>query len=85
MDSKLISCGWLELAAGLYNLRSDPKHCREVNVRPVSRCQIELDVGWQNVLSHSLEIDEFSRIAPIRILSFDIECTNRKGRYWKWG
>jgi DNA polymerase delta subunit 1 len=43
-----------------------------------SRCQIEVDVAWNNFISHEPE-GEWSDIAPFRILSFDIECAGRKG------
>lgn len=33
---------------------------------------------WDKFISHLPE-DEWSRIAPLRILSFDIECAGRKG------
>ena len=44
----------------------------------MSRCQIEVDVSWEDFISHEPE-GEWSTIAPIRILSFDIECAGRKG------
>ena len=44
----------------------------------MSRCQIELDVSWEDFVSHAPEGD-WSTIAPFRILSFDIECAGRKG------
>lgn len=43
-----------------------------------TRCQIEVDIAWDNVKIYPIE-GEWSKIAPIRILSFDIECSNRKG------
>lgn len=52
------------------------RHC----VRPlqVSLCQYEVDVGWTDLISHPAE-GEWQRIAPLRVLSFDIECAGRKG------
>ena len=47
-------------------------------VAPVSRCQIELDVEWDKLISHPPD-GEWSKVAPLRILSFDIECAGRKG------
>lgn len=44
----------------------------------VSLCQLEVDVAWDSFIAHSPEGD-WSTIAPIRILSFDIECAGRKG------
>ena len=45
---------------------------------PTSKCQIELDISWEDIISHSAE-GEWQKIAPLRILSFDIECATRKG------
>ena len=44
----------------------------------MSKCQIELDVTWDKIVSHTAE-GEWQNIAPLRILSFDIECKGRKG------
>lgn len=44
----------------------------------VSLCQYEVDIGWTDFLSHPAE-GEWQRIAPLRVLSFDIECAGRKG------
>lgn len=33
---------------------------------------------WSDVISHPPE-GEWQRIAPLRVLSFDIECAGRKG------
>ena len=44
----------------------------------VSKCQIELDISWEQIVSHTAE-GEWQKIAPVRILSFDIECEARKG------
>jgi DNA polymerase delta subunit 1 len=61
---------WLEIPAGKYSLRSD--------TQKISNCQIEFDCSAPNLLSHEPE-GEWSKIAPLRILSFDIECAGRKG------
>lgn len=44
-----------------------------------THCQIETDIAWDDVVIYSTE-GEWSKIAPLRILSFDIECASRKGR-----
>lgn len=44
----------------------------------VSLCQYEVDVAWTDLISHPAE-GEWQRIAPLRVLSFDIECAGRKG------
>ena len=43
-----------------------------------SRCNIEIDVYYNYIQSHTC-IGIYNAIAPIRILSFDIECQGRKG------
>ena len=41
-------------------------------------CQIELDVWAHHIISHPADGD-WQRIAPLRIMSYDIECAGRKG------
>jgi DNA polymerase delta subunit 1 len=43
-----------------------------------STCQIELDVWYDKLIAHQPE-GEWQNMAPLRILSFDIECSGRKG------
>jgi hypothetical protein len=42
------------------------------------RCQIEFDVWAHDIISYPTE-GEWQRIAPLRIMSYDIECAGRKG------
>lgn len=71
--------------------KSSPKKSRQFHVpeqflSPVAshtRCQLEFDIAWNDIVIYSTE-GEWSKIAPIRILSFDIECASRKGRPWLW-
>jgi DNA polymerase delta subunit 1 len=44
----------------------------------VTRVQIEVDVSVEHIMSHVPE-GEWAKVAPFRILSFDIECAGRKG------
>ena len=44
----------------------------------MTRAQIEVDVSVDDMISHAPE-GEWAKVAPFRILSFDIECANRKG------
>lgn len=68
--------------------KSSPKKSRLVQIpdkflSPATgqtRCQLELDIAWNDVAIYSTE-GEWSKIAPIRILSFDIECASRKGKF----
>ncbi|KAG8176686.1 hypothetical protein JTE90_018415, partial [Oedothorax gibbosus] len=68
VDTKIVGCNWIEIPAGKYKKMASPS----------SRCQIEIEVAWNNLISHEPEGD-WSKIAPVRILSFDIECAGRKG------
>lgn len=80
VDSEVVGCSWIEIPSGKYHMRkkhhndkNDPK-----NPPPVSRCQVELDVSWEDFIAHQPE-GEWAKVAPFRILSFDIECAGRKG------
>ena len=50
----------------------------ENRLRPQTKCQLEVDVSYEDLISHPAE-GEWQKIAPLRILSFDIECAARKG------
>ena len=50
----------------------------DVQPHPQTKCQIEIDVSFEEFISHPAE-GEWQKIAPLRILSFDIECKGRKG------
>uniref|UniRef100_A0A667Y482 DNA polymerase n=1 Tax=Myripristis murdjan TaxID=586833 RepID=A0A667Y482_9TELE len=69
VDTDVVGCCWIELPKGKYRVREE---------RSVSLCQYEVDVGWTDLISHPAE-GEWQRIAPLRVLSFDIECAGRKG------
>ncbi|KAG8521459.1 DNA polymerase delta catalytic subunit [Galemys pyrenaicus] len=69
VDADIVGCNWLELPAGKYFLRPTEK---------ATLCQLEVDVRWSDVVSHPPE-GPWQRIAPLRVLSFDIECAGRKG------
>ena len=43
-----------------------------------SNCQIEAYVHYRDLVSHPAD-GEWAKMAPLRILSFDIECAGRKG------
>ena len=69
-DSQIVGCNWIELPVGKYKIR-------EKGLKK-SRCQLEVDVAWDELVSHPAE-GEWQNIAPLRVLSFDIECAGRKG------
>ena len=79
VDTGVVGCNWIECPPGKYRLRRPaPSPASTTALSPLSRCQIELDISWEDFISHAPE-KEWQRIAPVRILSFDIECAGRKG------
>ncbi|ESK97702.1 dna polymerase delta catalytic subunit [Moniliophthora roreri MCA 2997] len=70
IDTKVVGMNWIEVPAGKYKLASAEKK--------KSHCQIEIDLKYNDFISHAPD-GEWSKIAPLRILSFDIECAGRKG------
>ncbi|KAJ8686284.1 hypothetical protein QAD02_022078 [Eretmocerus hayati] len=73
-DTHMVGCAWIELQPKKWKLRGKHGHA----LFPMSRCQLEVDVAWDEFVAHAPEGD-WSKIAPFRILSFDIECAGRKG------
>lgn len=61
---------WIEVPAGKYKI------VPQGNKR--STCQLEIDVRYDAFISYAPD-GNWSKIAPLRILSFDIECAGRKG------
>ncbi|KAJ3374817.1 DNA-directed DNA polymerase delta [Allomyces arbusculus] len=72
IDADIAGMAWLELRRGTYQLRTGAH--RETTA------QIEVDVLASNVIAHE-PVDEWAAMAPLRILSFDIECAGRKGAF----
>nr|UWK20618.1 DNA polymerase delta subunit [Trichoderma psychrophilum] len=70
VDCKIQGMSWVEAPAGLYKLI--PEHSRQSN------CQIEAEVNYTDLIAHKPE-GQWAKMAPLRILSFDIECAGRKG------
>ncbi|XP_043956907.1 DNA polymerase delta catalytic subunit [Gambusia affinis] len=80
VDSDVVGCCWIELPTGKYRVREEKSSTDTDSQTPgkVSFCQYEVDVGWTDFISHPAE-GEWQKIAPLRVLSFDIECAGRKG------
>ena len=70
IDHQVVGMNWIEIPAGRYTLRAPNER--------ISRCQIELDCEPDAIVSHAPH-DEWLKMAPLRTLSFDIECAGRKG------
>lgn len=58
--------GWVKLPHGKY-IQCRPK---------ISRCQIDININWKDIIS----IDK-NKITPMLIASFDIECTSKDGSF----
>lgn len=72
IDGDISGADWVELPRGTYALRS--------NADAKSRCSLEVDVFFNNVVPHECK-GQWSTIAPLRVMSFDIECQGRKGHF----
>mmetsp|Transcript_6047 Transcript_6047/g.15029 ORF Transcript_6047/g.15029 Transcript_6047/m.15029 type:complete len:1171 (-) Transcript_6047:183-3695(-) len=70
IDREISGAGWLTLPAQTYQLRT-PNNKQ-------THCQVEFDIMYDDLISQKPE-GQWSKIAPLRILSFDIECQGRKG------
>jgi len=70
VDTGIPGMSWVEVPAGEYHLVDRRER--------LSNCQIEAKVHFKNLIAHPSE-REYQRMAPLRILSFDIECAGRKG------
>ena len=70
IDNAISGSNWLELKAATYVMRSPQ----------TTTSQIEVDVIFEDIVSHPSE-GRWSKLAPLRILSFDIECQGRKGHF----
>lgn len=70
----MIDCGitgmsWVTLPRGKYDI---------IKYDGVTRCQLELSISYKDLIAHPAEGD-WLKTAPLRVMSFDIECAGRKG------
>lgn len=80
VDCNMMGCSWVELPAGKYRVRPSTSSAgKTTSPCRRSHCQIEVDIAWNELVSYPCE-GEWLKIAPVRILSFDIECAGRKGK-----
>ncbi|CAN6611264.1 DNA polymerase delta catalytic subunit [Trichomonascus vanleenenianus] len=69
IDCHITGMSWITLPAGKYDWHKYDS---------VSRCQIEVSINYKNLVAHAAE-GEWLKTAPLRVMSFDIECAGRKG------
>lgn len=73
IDTGIFGVSWIELKNGSYTIRSKSSRA--------SNCQIEVDIkNYNDIECHPCE-GPYASIAPLRILSFDIECASEKGSF----
>lgn len=70
IDCKIQGMSWVEVSPSKYKMI--PHRDRHSN------CQIEAWVSYRDLIAHPCD-GEWAKMAPLRILSFDIECAGRKG------
>ncbi|ODQ77252.1 hypothetical protein BABINDRAFT_41988 [Babjeviella inositovora NRRL Y-12698] len=70
VDTKITGMSWVTMPKGEYEVIPE--------AAKVSHCQIEADIHFSKLVSHQPD-GEWLKTAPLRILSFDIECAGRKG------
>ena len=70
IDTGISGMSWVEVPPQKYTVM--PQRDR------LSNCQIEAFVHYRDLIAHSSD-GEWAKMAPLRILSFDIECAGRKG------
>lgn len=70
IDTGITGMSWVEVPAQKYHVMS--QFDRQSN------CQIEAYCHYRDIISHGHD-GEWAKMAPLRILSFDIECAGRKG------
>eukprot|EP00536_Pseudo-nitzschia_multiseries_P004490 jgi/Psemu1/188144/e_gw1.74.117.1 len=72
IDHDVSGAGWMTLPKKTYQIRDASKKR--------THCQVEVDVTYRDIISRKPE-GEWNKIAPLRVLSFDIECQGRKGYF----
>ncbi|KAJ4751824.1 DNA polymerase [Rhynchospora pubera] len=70
IDCNIVGGNWIEVPLGKY----------KKSAKIMSYCQLEVNSIYSDLISHAPE-GEYSKMAPFRILSFDIECAGRKGLF----
>ena len=68
IDTGITGMSWVEIPPLKYRISSHRQ----------STCQIEASVHYQDIIAHGND-GEWAKMAPLRVLSFDIECAGRKG------
>lgn len=70
IDQGIVGMSWITIPKGRYKFTSTK----------VSSCQIEVRCKANDIIANKPE-GEYAKVAPLRILSIDIECTNTNGSF----
>ncbi|KAJ5166024.1 DNA polymerase delta catalytic subunit [Penicillium capsulatum] len=70
IDTGLSGMAWVEAKADKYRLMEP--------WQKQSTCQIEATIDYHDMIAHAPN-GEWAKMAPLRVLSFDIECAGRQG------
>uniref|UniRef100_A0A7S1B342 DNA polymerase n=1 Tax=Corethron hystrix TaxID=216773 RepID=A0A7S1B342_9STRA len=92
IDIGMTGGGWVTLPSKRYRVRVPRKNAPGAPKRqrtahdghfetPKMHCQIEVDVTFNDMIPRDPNDSAWSGIAPLRILSFDIECAGRRGHF----
>jgi len=68
VDQKIKGASWITLPKGKWGPREKIE----------TTCSIECTIDYKDIIAHEPE-EDWAKIAPLRILSYDIECAGRKG------
>lgn len=83
VDRDIKGCSWLSIPAGSWKPRpfggGKPALPGASPLAPTTHAQLEVDLHFSRLVAHAPDTKEWMHIAPIRILSFDIECSGRPG------
>lgn len=74
-DLNIVGCSWLELPSEHWRTLDTNQY---LNANTKSTCQFNVSINYDKIIVHAPN-DLWARIAPLRILSFDIECAGRRG------
>ena len=73
IDNEIGGITWIKLKKGDWKIRN--------NSSKASTCQIEFDVKNFNHVECLPCEGKYSKLAPLRIMSFDIECSAGQGKF----
>lgn len=72
VDTKMSGGSWIELPPEKYAIKP--------NASKMTRSQLEVEIAWSDIIVHESQ-GQWNKMAPLRVLSFDIECAGRKGHF----